>query len=336
MNDNKKNMFLVWSSFQRRAQTLSNELDMDLYYYHYSWEEKGKLFKALSYIIKFSASLMDMFRVSPRVVFIQLAPTPLLYAAVIYCKIKGAYYVSDCHNTMIYDASWINWPFAKKMLAGSASLIVHNNDVKVEAKKIGLMPFVLRDPLPNIKIDHSIKMVGNITLNLEKYIIIPGSMAVDEPLEELFKAARLVPEVQFILTWYKEKLPADLHSKVPDNCRFTGFLPEAEFNALYKQANGAIVLTTREGTQPSGASEAIALGVPLIISRIKTTRRLYKNSVAYVDNTAASIAAGVMEVLGNQELWQDKVSSLRAEIVHSSSQQLDDVWAVIVCCMGKG
>ncbi len=332
MNDNKNNMFLVWSSFQRRAETLSNVLGMDLYYYHYSWEEKGKLFKLLSYIIKFSVSLADMFRMSPKIVFIQLAPTPLLYAAVIYCKIKGAYYASDCHNTMIYDASWINWPFAKKMLAGSISLIVHNDDVMAEANRIGLMPTVLRDPLPNIKSDHSIRRVGGITLDAEKYIIVPGSMAIDEPLEELFKAARLVPKVQLILTWYKEKLPADLHDKVPDNCRFTGFLPEVEFNTLYEQANGAIVLTTREGTQPSGASEAIALGVPLVISRIETTQSLYKDSVVYVDNVATSIAAGVMEVLENQELWQGKVSSLRADIVRSSSRQLDDILAVIAHC----
>ena len=93
--------------------------------------------------------------------------------------------------------------------------------------------------------------------------------------------------------------------------------------ALYANANAALVLTTREGTQPSGASEAIALGIPLVLSDIKTTRRLYKDSPVYVDNVPESISKGIKFALGNYEGCVSKISGLRLSLQNEAEQQVD-------------
>ena len=96
-------------------------------------------------------------------------------------------------------------------------------------------------------------------------------------------------------------------------------------NALFANANAAIVLTTREGTQPSGASEAIALGVPIILSEIRTTKRLYMDAPVFVKNEPESIAAGICIALENGEQLSAKISGLRENLANDVSAQVDAV-----------
>jgi len=317
-----KNLFIVWNPFQRRAQTLARMLDLDVRYYHFRWEERGKIFKAISYVGKLVATLKELFRSRPKFVFIQLAPTPLLYIAALYCALTDCRYISDCHNTMIYDAAWIKWPFAKLLLRRSFILLVHNEDVKKRAQAIGLEPDILRDPLPIISVPTDIEEVAGISIKQQPYVIIPCGMAVDEPVEELFTAAGAMPETLFVLTWFADRLPAHLRDKAPQNIRFTGFLEEPYFNALYANARAALVLTTREGTQPSGAAEAISLGVPLVISDIATTRRLYKDAPVFVKNDPVFISKGIRFALESYSELAERVSSLRRDLEREANDQI--------------
>lgn len=322
MSESKKNKYIVWNPFQRRAQSLAYSLDQDIHYFHYKWEEKGKLFKAISYLFKFIGTLYVLFRDRPRYVIIQLAPTPLLYAAAIYSFITGNHYISDCHNTMIYDSHWIKWPFAKALLKGSHILLVHNDDVREQADKLGLSSQIMRDPLPIINVSGEVTEIAQINITQDDYLIVPCSMAEDEPVAELFEAAGNI-DIPVVFTWYANKLPDNLRALAPDNIIFTGFLDEGLFNALYTNATAAVVLTTREGTQPSGASEAIALGVPLVVSDIKTTRRLYVDAPVYVDNSAKSIADGIKHVLTDRDLFAQRISGLKEELEQDASAQID-------------
>ena len=325
MSGLRKNMFIVWNPFQRRAQSLARMLDLDIRYYHYSWEEKGKIFKMLAYVGKFLATLRDLFKNKPGYVFLQLAPTPILYAAAFYCAVTGSRYVSDCHNTMLYDSWWIKWPLAKYFLSKSFVVIVHNTDVQQHANDLGLDSIILRDPLPVMKVPDNVNVIAGMNIRDTQYIIVPCSMAEDEPIMELFDAARSIPDVTIVFTWFADKLPSEIKDKTPNNILFTGFLDEPEFNALYANANAALVLTTREGTQPSGASEAISLGIPLVVSDIKTTRRLYGDAPIYVNNEPASIANGMRAALDNYKEAADKVTSLKDDLVADAASQIDSI-----------
>lgn len=322
MNDTTRNLFIVWNPFQRRAQSLATAFDLETRYYHFKWEERGKLFKALSYLGKFYLTMRDLLRCRPRYVFIQLAPTPLLYAAALYRLLTGNRYIADCHNTMLYDAWWIKWPFAKRLLRSAHITLVHNDDVRAHADRLRIESMILRDPLPVMKLPEGVTTVAGIPLEDTNYVIIPCGMAVDEPVRELFAAARSIPDVLFVMTWFADRLPPDLRQQAPENMRFTGFLPEAEFNALYAGARAAVVLTTREGTQPSGAAEAISLGVPLVVSELATTKRLYGDAPVFVNNTPESIASGVRRALENHDTLADAIAALRQDLADDAAAQI--------------
>lgn len=321
-------VYIVWNPFQRRAQSLGRLLGIPVRYYHYQWEEKRAPYKLFSYLLKAVNTTRDLFNLRPTFIYIQLAPTPLLYTVALYAFFKKAKYIPDCHNTMIYDSHWIKWPYAKSLLRKSLVLLVHNDDVKSYARKIGLDPFVLRDPLPAISIRSD--SCNEVDLNTDMdYVIIPCSLAVDEPIEELFEAIGDMPDIDFYMTWYSEKLPIELRTKAPHNLHFTGYLSESDFNQLYSNAKAAIVLTTREGTQPSGASEAIALGVPLVVSDIRTTRTLYKDAVIFVKNDPEAIRSGVHKAISSTQLYSSRIKTLRKNLEYESSLQINAVRKLI-------
>jgi hypothetical protein len=319
------NIFIVWNSFQRRAQSLGRLLNIEVRYYHYLWEEKGFFQKACSYLLKSVYTTIDLIRNKPNFIFIQLAPTPLLYIASVYCLLTRSKCIADCHNTMLYDSHWIKWPFARLLLSRCYLVLVHNQDVKRKANDLGISASVLRDPLPNLRVNPYLKSNRRLPDLDEKYVIVPGSMSVDEPIEELFIAAREFEKIKFYLTWYIEKVPENLRLVSPKNIHYTGFLNESDFNQLYANATAAIVLTTREGTQPSGASEAIALEVPLVISDIQTTRKLYKNSAIYVKNESHSIKCGIRKALENKLIFSSKIAGLKGDFMKESEEQITEV-----------
>ena len=49
---------MVWKIYQRRVESLADELDLVIYHYHYKWEERSKLLKAASYLLKFINTLI--------------------------------------------------------------------------------------------------------------------------------------------------------------------------------------------------------------------------------------------------------------------------------------
>ena len=320
----KKNRIMIaWVAYQRRVESLSRYCDLDVYYLHYKWEEKSKLYKPFSYIFKIIQTTVTLFRTNAKIIFIQLPPTFPLYILSIYCRLKKATYISDCHNTTFYDGPWIKFPFAKKMLQNSGVVLVHNEDIMDKVKDWGFPDLLLRDPIPQIQLNENIETVGDIKIKEDRYVIFPGSFGTDEPLEELFNAFRLCPDVLFVCTWFKEKLTKEQQKNLPDNLRLSGFLPEESFTALYAHATAAIVLTTREGTQPSGAAEAIALGVPLIVSDLATTRRLYSEAAVFVlNNSSSSIADGVKYALNNKDQLKTKIERLKERLGTENNDQL--------------
>jgi glycosyltransferase involved in cell wall biosynthesis len=321
----KTNLFIVWNPFQRRSETLASIFDLDARYFHFKWEEKGKLFKAISYIPKFFFTIWVLIKNRPENVFLQLAPTPLLYTAALYKLVFGGRMVADCHNTMIYDDHWIRWPFAKRLLRHADITLVHNDDVQKIARDLGIETLILRDPLPVIKVPANIEEVAGISVKNQAYVIIPCGIAADEPIRDLFEAIGAVPDTLFVMTWFAEKLPADLRAQSPQNLRFTGFLPEPEFNALFANAKAALVLTTREGTQPSGAAEAISLGIPLIVSELVTTKRLYNEAPVFVQNNVDSVAAGICKALQNYDDLSEAIAGLRQCLIDDANTQIDHV-----------
>jgi len=314
-----KGLYIVWKVYQRRVESIGGKLDFVVKYIHYSWEEKSKFFKALSYIVKLCITLTNFIRYRPNVVILQLPPTPLLYLGWVYCKLSGATLIADCHNSMI-QSFWGKWPLVNRMLAAPTRVLVHNEQVLDSARQIGINALVVRDPLPVIS--HVKGSVEKWGLEEGDYVLVPWNFAPDEPLEEFAEAARLTPHIKYVSTWFVERLSTHLRNKMPDNILFTGFLEADDFNCLFANAGAVLSLTTREGTQPSAASEAIAFEVPLVLSDINIVRKLYKDVPVFVQNTPVSIAKGIETALKNQSVLRKKLAELRVTMNEELNAEL--------------
>jgi len=327
MTSKENNLFQVWKVYQRRAESIAHYFDMRVTYYHYAWEEKSKKYKAASYLLKTIMTIKDLIKHRPRVIFIQLPPTPALYIVGAYGFLTKTPYITDCHNAM-FMAQWIHWPLARTFLKRATTVLVHNDEMQIEAKKFGIKTIVIRDPLPQVTDIADTDLLQRFNLKSGAYIIVPWNFASDEPIAEFIDAVKLVPKIKFVMTWFTERLPESLREHLPGNIIFTGYLKIGEFNELFAKSGAAITLTTRPGTQPSAASEAIAFGVPLVISDTDIARLLYREMPIYVENTPQSIAQGVSELFVKHKYYKEKAidfhnlyrDELEKEITHLKAQ----------------
>jgi len=324
MRPDNSNLFQIWKVYQRRAESIAYYFDMNIVYYHYSWEEKSKIFKAVSYIFKSLKTTLDLIRQKPSLIFIQLPPTPALYIVGVYGLLTRTPYIADCHNAMFLEW-WIRWPFAKMLLKNAAAVLVHNEDVRAYAEKAGIHAMVMRDPLPHTGQVETTGVLEKFGLVAGNYVIIPWNLASDEPIAEFIEAVRQTPNIKYAMTWFTERLPLNLRSNIPENLLFTGYLEVGEFNDLFINAGVAVSLTTQQGTQPSAAAEAIAFGVPIVLSNTETARLLYRDVPVFVENDPKSIAAGIVEINEKLDIYKDKVVQFRAILNRELEEEVDSL-----------
>lgn len=321
-------VFIVWKVYQRRVEALQVPLRADTVYFHYAWEERGRVHKALSYLCKFVHTLAVLFRRRPALVYVQAPPTFAIYAAWLYGWLAGVPYVVDAHNPMIYDTFWPRLPLAAFMLRHARSVIVHNRYVAARARELGLSPVnlrVLMDRPPDVAARAHVAPDTDCADKRRPRVVVPCSYDVDEPLVELQRVTHFLPDVDFYITWYAEKLPRGFVRQFGPNTRFTGFLPAEDFNGLLAQADVIVALTTRDGTQPSVATEALAFERPLVVSDSSTIRDLFPQGAVYVENRAGAIAEGIRTALRERRHLEVEMAAFKSEKLRQWESQFEDL-----------
>jgi glycosyltransferase involved in cell wall biosynthesis len=155
-------------------------------------------------------------------------------------------------------------------------------------------------------------------------VVFPASGEDDEPLDEVAAAAALLQgEVRIVATG---RLPAELAASALE---LSGFLPDAEFEALMVSASAVLALTTREATNQRSAAEAIERGLPLVCSDTQMLRATYGRAAVMVPNTGDGIAAGVHEALQRRRELHDSAIDLRAELIAEANRAIEQLGAAL-------
>jgi glycosyltransferase involved in cell wall biosynthesis len=193
-------------------------------------------------------------------------------------------------------------------------IVVHNDWVREQALEIGVIDerlYILETrPAPidceTVKDQHDFS---------RPWILSPCSFNRDEPIDVILAAARLVPEITFVLTGNAERAQGihDL-SDIPPNVKLPGFLPKAEFDSLLCSTDALLGLTTLDGIQLSVANEAVGAGKPMVISDTKLLKKLFYKGATYVDSLdPESLAQGCKEALSKKNELIQEVCELRNE-----------------------
>ena len=310
--DQKRQVFIAWTPYIRRPESMQRYFGYDLYFLPLPFHRRA--LKPLGYLINSLKTLRIFVRDRPDIVWIQLAPSVLLYVAYLYKVInRSARIVADCHNSM-FNPLWLNLPFAQYFLERCQIVLVHNDNVMAHAEKQGIAGGKL------VKLE---TRPAQVQCNSDEegsgyerpWVLFPCSFDRDEPVDVVFKAATLIPDVIVTVTGNTSRAAGrhDL-SNLPPNIRLTGFLPREKFNELLCSADLLLGLTTSNDVQLSVANEAVGAEKPMVISDTKLLRSLFYKGTVYVETmNADSIALGIRSALDKLSVLTSEVRQLKKE-----------------------
>jgi len=182
----------------------------------------------------------------------------------------------------------------------------------------------LVDGLPNL-----IPPTGCIGSEGETRVAVISTFSDNEPIEELFAAARLLPQVSFYLPGDPKRAPSSLLAQKPENVTLTGFLRGGNYTALLKNVHGLVILTKEENDLSCGAYEALAMAKPATASDVPEMRRFFTRGFIYVINTSEAIAAGIQQMLNEQATLTTEVIAMRSILEARRQPQFEELTAML-------
>ena len=226
-----------------------------------------------------------------KTIFIQCPSIVLLVFVTLWNILHKKCIVVDAHNAAIESATYSKAldksqssylkVLARKLLKHlilfcmrhSKLVIVSNDALKEKLLKLKIESEPLPDKVPAIAQTHK----QTKSQDRLKAILI-SSFAKDEPIKiliEAFISANL--QMDLYITGQKKKA-GDLLSFECESIHFTDFLPTHEFDSLIASADLLIDITTRDDCLVCGAYEAMAVGVPTILSDTRANRLTFANT----------------------------------------------------------
>ena len=290
-------LFLVWKKYQRRPEVLAPLVNCELKFIPHLF--KSKYFRPLDYLIKLIVSIKDILAKKPDFVVAQCPPT---FSALPAWLTKTPYII-DAHNPLFQVEMWQKLPLSKTLLQDALGIIVHNSEMYQLVNKMSSdsQLFTISDPIVPI-------VAPQPEQRQSKQILVIASFDPwDEPVELLIKAMKELAEYQFVVTADINKLDPETAASLQelDNVNLTGFLAIEEYHQMLCSSLAALVLTTSNATQPSGACEALSSDTQLVISKTSLTAKLFGDWATVVDNSVESIATAVRS-LSLQDLDLDR------------------------------
>lgn len=299
-----KNVFISWTQGNSRTRDLGRRLPLDTVFIY----RHGNL--AIRYAKQTLATWRVLRKKSPQVIVIMLPPLPLLLTVWFYARLHGCKLVADMHTGAFNDPRW-QWslPITMRLLRGHTAIVTNAYLANLcEAKSVHAE--VLHDPIETSGSGHH-KVRPNS-------VLCPVSYANDEPIDEMMRAARETPELEWVMTG---KAPISVKKAAPSNVKFTGFVSDEEFNKLMEESGVVLALTTRPHTMQRAGYEALSFGKPQVTSDFSVLSDFLSGAALYTDRTAADITRCVKAaVLNREELTQEALRIRDLRITEQKDQ----------------
>jgi glycosyltransferase involved in cell wall biosynthesis len=172
--------------------------------------------------------------------------------------------------------------------------IVSNEGLIPDIRALSHNFYVLPDKIPQVPEFSLIEPVNDTCV----YV---NSFAVDEPHQEVLAAARGLNRRARLFFTGKVPTSFNLLKELPANVYLTGFLPDNVYFKLLKSAGCILALTSEEDCLQCGAYEALALGVPMVLSDTLALRSYFGTAAVYVKNEASEICYGIEKALHEKD-----------------------------------
>jgi glycosyltransferase involved in cell wall biosynthesis len=321
-----KSAVIVWARHSRRAESLAAELGGTLRCY-YEQRLRGLWLTPLRYAVQGYKTWHFLEREQPALVVVQSPPVFAALVVAIWCGLRGgrgtaerAAYAIDCHSGSFYSSLWM-WlqPLQRRLSRSALVTLVASEDALEIVRSWQARSIFLVDGLPSLS-----PASGTVGMEGETRVGVISSFDYDEPLTEIFAAARFLPQVTFYLSGDVRRVPPKMLEQKPSNAILTGFLPESHYSGLLSNVHGLIVLTTEPHALNCGAYEALAMVKPVVVSDWPEIRSCFTQGCIYVSNTAKTIAAGVKKMLDERETLTQEIIIMKKELVARRQSRFDE------------
>ena len=300
--------FLVWGpeSHGPRSRVFARELGIDAVFV-VSTLRRGLLTAPFKYASQAVKTVRLLLRRRPRLVFVQSPPTFAALLVAMWGSVTGTRLVIDAHSAAMLSPVWTRPRWLHRGLSRIAlATVVTDEHFARRVEASGGRALVIRD-IPTVfptGVDVGLVDAFNV--------MVVNTFAPDEPLAEILAAARDLPGVRFHVTGdvgRARNIPSDL----PDNVRFTGYLPDADYYGLMHASQVVMCLTTRNHTMQRGACEALSAGTPIVTSDWPLLRRYFDRGTVHVRPNAAAISGGVEEMRRHHARFASEIEELQIE-----------------------
>jgi len=301
-----KIVFIVWAPKSRRSESLSKELGAKLYLIHYKFRQK--IYAPFKYLLLSVRTSLILLKERPEVTFAQNPPMFCPLACLIFAKFFGKRLIVDAH-TGVWWGFWKKiWVLNEWIMKNAFLTVVTNEYLEDQLSSHGIESFVLEDKLPEFPSGKKSKLRTGFN------VAVINTFSEDEPIEEILKAARLLPTANFYITGNLSYADPEFIRNKPENVLYTDFLPEEEYLGLLRASDCIMVLTTKDHTMLSGAYEAVSVKKPLITSNWPVLKNYFSKGTVYANNTSADIMKAVKYVMENRKKIEKDMRELERDL----------------------
>ena len=308
----RRQLFLAWFPYQRRQVSMSHFFGFTPYFMPH--RSASRVLRPIHYVGHSIKTFRMLRRNRPSVVWVQLPPSPLLTVVIIYRRLcdRTLKIFADCHNSM-FDLPWRKWPGIVSQLNSVDAVLVHNHAVVRKAIDLGVHKSriqVLEDP-PALFQTVDVSAVSYP----RPWVLFLTAFASDEPIAELYSAAALAPDINFVVAGDQRRARRRhrLRPHLP-NVVLAGYLGSGLLDPAIMGADAILALTKHPDEQLSAAAEAVGAGKAMILADTPVLREMYPSGAIFVKvDEPSTIAWGCRYAVAQRLRLEQELVKLRAE-----------------------
>jgi glycosyltransferase involved in cell wall biosynthesis len=304
-----RNVYICWTRYQRRPESLQALLELEVFFIAPLGARRA--LKASGYLLSALTTLRILFRTHPDTLWLQLAPSLLLYPAFLY--------------------KWLlrpEMPFIRKLLGRCDLVLFHNSLVLERARLSGIAGqhlHLLHTPpaLPENRVARKPSVAAKLAA---RFVLMPASFSGDEPIAIVLQAAAQLPHLMFVLTGDASTAHRkhDVRSW-PPNVVLTGFLPAAELDWLLAHASAVLALSTHSDIELSAGNEALGFGRPLVVTDSSVSRQLFGDYAVLVDPFSIDSVKNGIESVMQSPASEARIETFRRQRLAASCRDTETI-----------
>jgi glycosyltransferase involved in cell wall biosynthesis len=263
---------------------------------------------ALRYVLASALTGATLLARRPRVVLMTNPPVPAAFVTWCWARLVGAALVLDSHpgafgaqgDHLSARLQWLHRFVARR----SAFCLVADEPWRERLAAWGVDAMVVHEAPAGW--DSPVKSPA-----ARLRVLCVGRFARDEPVGAIIDAARLVPEMDLLLTGDVDACPPELRRAAPGNVTFVGFLDAPAYRQAVVDADAILTLTTEPASVMRAAYEAVYARRPLVVSDSPVDRALFPSAVQVL-HTGEALAAGLRRLAADYPSFQAAAEVARA------------------------